>query len=143
MFKCCGELFEFEDLKKEFNSYGLGDGSGETFLVCPFCKGTPDEAHLCKDCGEWFTMDELTGGLCDECLEKLKNQYRFNIDKCVELCGEETESVNLSSFVLSMFSESQIEEILLNELRKSEKVDFLPFIEYDIEWFVEKARGVR
>ena len=143
MFKCCGQILTLDDLKKEFNSYGLGDGSGETFLVCPICGDSPEEAYQCKDCGEWFTGEELTEGFCDNCLENIVNQYRYDIDRCISVCGDETQEIRISSFLASMFNEDQIEQILINELRGSQKTDCLPFITDDINWFLEQVKGVR
>lgn len=134
MFKCfsCGEVFSEEEVAKRTEDYG------ESFEECPCCGCAFDEAKQCAECGEYFLDYELVGGMCEDCREEIKEQYRYDVDKCYEVGKSEEAEIKLNCFLSSTFSVEEIEEILLKELKNSPlKFDCKEFIENDEEWFFE------
>ena len=65
----CDRRFEDPDIITE--SHGFNDGIAEEHGVCPYCKGYFEEMHKCRICGEYFTDDELTNDVCDECIQSV------------------------------------------------------------------------
>jgi hypothetical protein len=143
IYKCfaCGHIFE-DGEQKIYN-----DPCGE-FSVCPSCGGEFGEAVACKRCGGKFLEDELSDGVCQDCLFELREEYRYDVRKCYALCdGEAKEEVRINYFLSCMFTEKQIEEILLRNLIAASAlvpIDCTAFIEADDRiWFDEKlAEGV-
>lgn len=129
MLRCndCGHLFEDGKQAKWFEKHG------EKFYGCPLCRGDYEEVYLCEICEEYHTKDELSNGVCDECIMKHKN----NIDLCQEFSKEAVESVELSTFLTTMFTAKEITDILIEKL-KSENADCSKFITDDKDWFAEK-----
>lgn len=67
MYKCnnCGKLVEeLEEIKGDYNNPSYVED-------CCDCSGYYEEAYKCKECGEWFTKEELNGGICNDCLDNL------------------------------------------------------------------------
>ena len=87
MFKCCdcGHLFEEGEQTRWTESRGecWGSSCNESMQGCPLCKGNYEEVKLCKECGDWHTEDELTNGLCDQCIENAIG-YRSFLDFMLE-----------------------------------------------------------
>lgn len=144
MYKCyeCGHIFE------EGEQNYSGDGWNEPILeVCPVCRGSFGEAKVCSRCGGRFLEDELTEGLCEDCANKAIEKYSFNhITELYLMASNEKEEVELNAFIASMFSPSQINELLLRELLKSDKikkVDCSHFVKSDKNWFLEKISNDR
>ena len=92
MYKCsnCGEVFEEPNAIKE--------DWGETFYVCPYCDDDYEEAHQCKECGEWHTENELYDGWCEKCLRET-----INYDTFFEYCEANKDEHYLDMFVLTEF----------------------------------------
>ena len=146
-YKCCecGKVFD-EDEVQTYNEYRgecFGFPSYETFAGCPRCGEAFEEAHECKGCGKYFLSDELFGnvteGYCADCLE----DYRYDFETCYELSDDEGETVEINSFLASMFSTSEINEILFEALYERNKfsgkpVDCKSFIDEDRDWFASK-----
>ena len=117
----CGNVFNTDEVQRvqDYRGECWGRPAYEEELVCPHCKSNDiDDAEECEICGSWCSTEELydNGGLCTACLET------YNTDKeCIEACerNNETESVELNSYLAYMFSEDEIEDILLEELAKS------------------------
>ncbi len=67
MYMCihCGH--EFEEIAAK--NYDRSTGTWEEY--CPNC-GSEDfeEAERCEICGEWKVADNITDGVCKECIEK-------------------------------------------------------------------------
>lgn len=139
-YKCdhCGREFEEPDFVEE--THGLDAPPYERIAVCPYCKGYFEEMYQCKICGEWYTDDELTSGVCDNCIYDNTNNYEL----CYELGDEECvkETITLNGFIASIFPEDVIAEILMNEIRNAKNcggfVSCMEFIGSDKSWFADK-----
>ena len=133
----CDRRFEEPDFVIE--RHGLDTPPYEKIAVCPYCKGYFEEMQECKICGQHFTDDELSGGVCDECIYEKATDVEF----CYKLGAEENaqESVKINGFVASYFSEEQINEILINRIREINRIvniSCYDFIDSDKSWFAEK-----
>lgn len=133
----CGKRFEEPHIIEE--RHGLDTPPYEKIAVCPYCKGYFEEMQECKICGEYFTDDELSGGVCDECLY----EHSTDIDFCYKLGAEEDaqENVKINGFIASYFSEEQINEILWNRIKEINRIvniSCYDFIDSDKSWFAEK-----
>ena len=118
----CGT--EYTDEQAHYNRY-----------MCRKCVEPLDEAHECEVCGSYHTEDELIGGVCEECLDKC----REDIDVCYEIGMEHRENVKINSFLLSLFDGADIEAILIDIVRKNkEDYDCSAFVDNDISWFAEQ-----
>ena len=131
----CDRQFEEPDIITE--THGMTDGSCEKIGVCPYCKGYFEEMTQCRICGQYFTEDELSGGVCDECVY----EHSTDIELCHRLGQEAEESIKLNGFIASVFSEEQINEILWNrikEINRMVNISCYDFIDSDKSWFAEK-----
>jgi hypothetical protein len=144
VYKCleCGHIFEDEEAKKveEHHPYGMGYAT-ETFFCCPLCNGSYEETKKCKNCGGEFLEDELKDGFCEDCIEEIKDEYRYNPQKCYEISKDETAKVEINYFLSCMFTEKQIEEILLLNIRKASAlmpIDCSAFMNADSSWFEDR-----
>jgi hypothetical protein len=93
-------------------------------------------------CDGAFLEEELEGGICEDCYSKLVMKYKYNPIGCFKLSREEKQSVKINDFLVSQFTERQIEEILLTEiigLASFSPIDCTKFIENDKYWFVNQA----
>lgn len=138
-FQCheCDRRFEKPDIIIE--THGLDSPPYEKIGVCPYCKGYFEQVYQCKICGEWFTDDELTMGVCDECVYQHDTDYEL----CYKLGNEEEakEKITINGFVASVFTEEQISEILIRELRNIKDITNISCIEFigsDKSWFAEQ-----
>jgi hypothetical protein len=128
MFKCteCGYLFDEPDTWKEPH--------GEILGGCPCCAGHFDEACQCELCGDWFTEDELTMGVCDECI----NEYSAYKD-CKDVFEGETAEAKIDYLAYMLLDEATINDILRRYLaERLSDADCTEAIEADKSWFVEK-----
>lgn len=118
MYKCygCGHIFEEGEQATWKERHGLEWGY-EIETGCPLCNENYGEAVSCSKCGGAYLPDELVEGLCEECIEDLKAEYRFNVGVCNELFVEK-EKVEISSFLANFFSSEQIDNILANKLKE-------------------------
>lgn len=139
MYEChrCGKHFEEPDWVVE--RYGLDSPPYDKVAVCPYCHGYFEEMYQCQICGEWFTDDELTMAVCDECIYKHESDHEL----CYKLGNEESakESITINGFVASVFTEEQINEILMRELRNIKDITNISCIEFigsDKSWFAEQ-----
>ena len=71
MYKCCecGNLFEEGEQAVWEERHGLDTPPYEKWSGCPICKGDYEEVHQCEKCGDWHFDEDLTEGICDDCLE--------------------------------------------------------------------------
>ena len=146
-YKCndCGHVFEDGEfvIKSEYMGECCGTPAYDTFRYCPSCGGDGwEEAGHCAKCRGVFLDDELTEGLCDECLKEISMDYKYDIARCYALSQEsgEKESVSIDPFLACMFTTEQINEILYRELAVAsaiKPVNCEPFIESDKYWFYE------
>lgn len=135
----CGNIFE-EGEQITFQE-NMGEHFGEKVYKkitgCPICGGEYEESTPCSICGSEHLEEELSGGVCDECID----EYKYNIDMCYKIGSNDTDKVELNCFLASMFDKGEIEEILFEELAKANKynaVDCIDFINSDRYWFAEK-----
>ena len=135
----CGHIFE-EGEQITFQE-NMGEHFGEKVYKkiagCPICGGEYEESTPCSICGSEHLEEELSGGVCDECID----EYKYNIDMCYKIGSNDTDKVELNCFLASMFDKGEIEDILFEELAKANKynaVDCIDFINSDRYWFAEK-----
>lgn len=138
-YKClsCGHVFEEGEQACWTESRGEYWGSPcyETMNGCPICKEEYEESTPCEICGSEHLEDELSGGVCDECID----EYRKDFDRCYELSIGETTEIKINSLLASLFEESDIEQILKEYIRdKWRDVDCSQFIDEDKSWFGER-----
>lgn len=135
MMKCymCGQIFE-DDLLDEI----IDRDTRETFGVCPYCGSDEIETvKECAVCGEYFQEDELHGSRRSVCLGCVAKR-RHDVDFCKAVGDEEQVQVFANSFLLNMFDDNEIEEILLRELHERNKVKEVDCMPYLIE-FIDTA----
>lgn len=144
MLKCleCGHLFEVgeEETYTEYMGECHGASAYETFKVCPVCGGDYEETKSCAICGADHLEDDLISGVCAECLADV------TLDDCLAVNGDRKEEIKINAVLAYAFTESQIEEILMRELRQADKikpVSCLDYINEDITWFAEELAKVR
>lgn len=144
MYKCCecGHLFEEGEQAVWEERHGLDRGPYEKWSGCPLCNVDYEEVHQCKECFRWHSEDELYNGLCSECIEKIVEEFRYSPEKCYKISNESnsTEPVDIDSFLATMFTTNQINEILFKELinaSKTVKLNCSRFIDSDKEWFID------
>lgn len=135
----CGHIFEegeqitFQENIVEY----FGVPCSKKISGCPKCGGEYEESKPCDICGSEHLEEDLNGGLCDECIDKYKN----DIEMCFNVGKNDDDSVELNCFLASMFEKNEIEEILFEELKKRNKyvtVDCEKFINSDRSWFAER-----
>ena len=147
-YKCndCGHIFEDGEffIDRQYVGECWGTPAYRDFRLCPSCRGENwEEAGHCAKCFGIFLDDELTEGLCSECLNEITMEYKYDIAKCYDLSQKtgEKQQVNIDPFLADMFSAEQINEILYRELAIASSVkpvDCTPFIESDKYWFYER-----
>ena len=143
MLKCldCGHIFEEGDRHewKEARGEYWGQPAYETVVGCPRCGGAYEETKPCASCGSERFEDDLYGGICKECL----SEYDNDLDTCLKLGEINKEEIEINSLLVTMFTQAEIEEILIRELKEAEKiapVDCSNFVYDDLEWFGESLR---
>jgi hypothetical protein len=135
----CGKLFEDGQQARWSESRGefWGIPCRETVTGCPSCKGSYVEAKFCRICGSVHAdEDELRGGVCEDCIDK----YRYNAEVLYKVGKNDTERVEINSFLATIFTPKEINDILHREMQVIAKyalVNGSDFIESDAEWFGE------
>jgi hypothetical protein len=149
--KCCdcGHIFEVGEQAIWSESRGefWGTPCSEEVRGCPLCRGDYAEAKPCNICGSEHFLDELTEGVCEECIDNYKKDFKF----CNKIAQEWEKEGNSSAcdFVLNdffaiMFTKEQIENMLIEYIQeKMPNLDCSKFVESDIEWFCEMAKEVK
>ena len=130
----CGRRFEEPDIITE--THGLDIGPYEKIGVCPYCKGYFAEIHECKICGEHYTDDELTSGVCDECIYE-----DVTFDRCLRYGADREENIAINGFIASVLDAETINRILTEEIRKASQIipiNLDEFVEEDKSWFAEQ-----
>jgi DNA-directed RNA polymerase subunit RPC12/RpoP len=124
----CGKLFDQPDIVTEPH--------GEKVGVCPHCHGHFEIMHQCKICGEYFTEDDLTDGVCDACIYN-----DATVERCIRYGADCEESVAINGFIASVLSADKINEILANEIMKANDIipiDCSGFVDDDKSWWAEQ-----
>lgn len=135
----CGHIFEDGEQAHRNENRGeyWGSSCSEDVSCCPLCGGEYAKSVPCAICGSEHLEEELSGGVCDECID----EYKYNIDMCYKIGSNDTDKVELNCFLASMFDKGEIEEILFEELAKTNKynaIDCENFINSDKSWFAER-----
>lgn len=130
-YKCieCGNIFECGEQESWVEPHG------EMLCGCPLCHGNYEETVSCAICGSEHLEDELNGGVCDECVDEYRKDFKtcYNISLCEE------EQISINAFLASIFDKSDIEAILIEYIKeRMPDVDCGKFIDSDISWFGER-----
>ena len=143
MLRCleCGHIFEEGERHewKETRGEYWGQPAYETVVGCPICGGAYEETKPCVVCKSEQLDDDLYGGICKSCLA----EYENDLETCLKLGAIDKEEIEINSLLVTMFTQSEIEEILIRELKGAEKlspVDCSSFVYDDLEWFGEALR---
>ena len=142
MFKCydCGATFDEPKTYREQMGEHFGVPAYDTFACCPHCNGSFDEAVQCEKCEEYFFADELNDGICDECLEEAKNEYRYNVKVCYDVLKDETMQIEINPVLAMLLKKSEIEDELLKMLLECSSIDCSSVIKQYEDWFIEEIK---
>ena len=135
-YKCleCGHIFEEGEQAVLEETHGLDTPPYERWYVCPICNGSYEETVRCAICGAEHLENELSGGVCDECID----EYRKDFNACYQISFGETEEIKINALLASLFDVGDIEQILKEYIRdRWHDVDCSGFIDNDKYWFGE------
>lgn len=140
-YKCleCGHIFDEGEQRESRECIGeyWGRPVYEDSDGCPCCGGAYEMTVECEICDGEHLEDELTSGVCEECLK----EYQHNPDMCYRIskAEEETEEIEINSFLASVFEPSEIEDILINFIRsRMPDYDCSEYINQDKSWFADR-----
>ena len=143
--KACGEVINEAEIVSKREE--VAEGYYENYGVCPHCESDAlYEAEQCERCGEWFPIDDMVEGYCQDCAEEILHSYDYDAEGIYKVTKGETEHVDINSFLASVFSDVEIEDILLDKAIERAKTDkqfgldlykFDWYIREDKEWFLE------
>lgn len=141
-YKCveCGHIFEEGEEYTWYERHGCDAPPYEEWSGCPICKSHYEEAKICAICKGAFLEDELHNDICDDCLDGIKFEHRYDMLSCYNSCASEKEDVSINKFLAYMFKPEEIEEILMQQLvcvAASYPVDCYCFIEDNEDMFIE------
>ena len=116
--------------------------NGSEFLNTILSSFDEEDSNIfkCEICGREFDEDELTCGVCDDCISEV------DFEGCLEINGDEKEDIAINSLVVSLLDESDINTILINYLREANQIEPIDCFNYtngDKEWFAERLKEVR
>lgn len=144
MLKCleCGYVFNEGEELEVVDHVGdfWKDPAYQVYHCCPKCGGGFEELERCEICGEEHSADELAWGVCSDCLESA------TLEEYLAINGDGKSEISINAILAYSFSESEIEEILLRELRLANEikpVSCLDYINQDKSWFAERLIEVR
>jgi predicted amidophosphoribosyltransferase len=113
----------------------MTDGSCEKHGVCPYCHGWFEELQECKICGATATEENLTLGVCNDCLIK-----HSTIDNCIDYGNEHKEKVEINEFLVWFFGAERINQFLIEEAKKMNKflpIDCYEYVDNDLSSFAD------
>ena len=131
----CGRNFDEPDFITE--THGLETPPYEKIAVCPYCKGYFEEMYECKICGAFATEEQLTLGVCDDCI-----MAHATVDRCIKYGADCESSVPINGFVAHLLSSDKINEILVRTILSANDIipiDCFAFVIEDDIWFAEKV----
>ena len=143
MYKCkdCGHVFE-DYTTETLSEYSNGQCYQEVIAGCPECHSENfDEATQCGFCGRYCLPDEIDSLMCDECFAEIEMRF----DNCYVISQDdeiEKATITINPLLASIFTESQIEEILLKTAREAadySRINCSAFIERDKRSFEKVA----
>lgn len=139
-YKCreCGHIFdEGEEAvwKERYGEY-WGMPAYKEMKGCPMCHSEDyEETTRCEVCGSEHLEDELFGGVCEECLDKARHDFKL----CHKICGDEKQEIKINALLASIFDVGDIEQILMEYIAKQcDEIDCSNFIDNDADWFGEQ-----
>ena len=101
-------------------------------LICRLCGGDAVNAYRCEVCEELVPEEEIEGcehKVCRSCIEK----KRYDLDFCTKVGETEGSECCLNSFLASFFTESEINDLMMEALKERAKispVDGLKYLDY-------------
>lgn len=139
VFRCneCGHLFEEGEQVEWVETHGLNSPPYEAWSGCPICKGDYVETEECEICGGHYLSEDLSGGVCRDCIDKHRNDYEL----CELINNGEKVNVKIDAFLATQFTIDEINELLKFHLHfkaRSCNIDCSEFIDNDISWFAEE-----
>ena len=131
-YKCfeCHHIFEQGEERRWVESYG------QRMSGCPLCGEAYEETVKCSICKSEHLREELSGGVCESCIE----EYKHDIDVCKSIGERSKQDVSINGFFANIYSPEEIEELIWADMlvaHKIRKIDCTPFIEVDRSWFAE------
>ena len=138
-YKCleCGHIFEEGEQATWSESRGefWGFPCSEEVDGCPLCKGDYEETTPCKICGSEHLEEDLNGGVCNECIDRYKNDF----DMCLKVSENDKVPVKINALVAWLIDEGDIEQILIEYLKsRYSTIDCSEYIDDDRDDFGEK-----
>lgn len=130
-YKCyaCGHIFEDGEERTWTEPHG------ERMVGCQICGGAFGETERCRICKSEHLEDELTDGVCDECVD----EYRNDFATCYNLFVGEKAEIKINPVLAFLLDDADIEQILKEHIcKRLHDIDCSPFIDENKEWFVEK-----
>lgn len=121
--KCsrCGTVVrecELETHSQRIGYYGDQPISESLYDYECSCGGGFEYATQCGVCGEYFVDDFFCLSACEDCIDKELS----NVGNLLEQGEESKTLVEINGFLASVFSEEQINEILLNVFEGADKI---------------------
>ena len=137
--ECCGNVVcDYElQTRKDFKPVEMTchtDWCYETMNAPCECGGEFVEAVQCAVCGKYKEKDEYS--VCDECLEEAET-----LENALEYGAEAEETIEINGFLAQVFSNTEIEEILVRELNNARNSFMKPFVQEMISEYVNEDRG--
>ena len=93
--------------------------------------------HKCKICGAFATDEQLTLGVCDDCL-----MAKATVERCLKFGDDCEQNIPINGFVASLLSTRKINEILIktiSDVNSIIPIDCFNFVLNDDIWFAEKV----
>ncbi len=138
-YKCldCGHIFENGEQKtiREDRGEFWGMNCAVQESVCPLCNGEYEETSRCKICHSEHLDEELSGGVCEDCI----NKYKKDFEICYQIASQDKVAVEINGLLASLLEPHIIEQALKNYIKtKWQGVDCSEYIDTDKDWFGEK-----
>lgn len=139
----CGHVFceDDIDIRREYHSE-VPDRPYEDWAVCPYCGGMElEDLEMCELCGRYFVESDMIGGVCEECVNQARGDWRMCLDMSSRY--ESGMDVKINAFLATVFAPQEIEDILVAALEQRDKVNCDKYIDQDLGWFAEKLEEIK
>lgn len=125
----CGRVFDESEFSHWIETHG------ERMEGCPNCQSTSyEETVCCAVCGEIHGESETIDGVCEKCIDERRKDFDF----CYKASIDQKTEININSLIASLFDVSEIEQILVEYIKRRWKdVDCSAFIDDDVYFFAE------
>lgn len=139
----CGILLDHNDTERRPSylcEYG-GASFYEDIEICPVCGSSElEEVEACRVCGEYhipaprgYDDVQMYEGICEKCL------CEASVETCVKIARcEGSHLVEINAFLATAFTSEEIEDILIEALKRSPRKAVTDYALGDPEWFAEK-----